>query len=395
LAILSPLAFFCLILPGTRKWFNLWLEHFVQWLFVGVAFIFFIYLGLALAPLPMNIAQPIIESSPSWLAWFFDYTEIVSYIILIIYFSVIFFLVRRFVPALADTAISSAKGAVAVASPYVNAWSKGTQKNFQKISKESPSIQRAGEAMSEFTAETGFAGFTNKKVPWAQGVRSVGRSITTGAVKADKQEVKESTEKLKEGGFEEIKEKWRQSHSRNDSMGMIAAMLAAEETGRMSDFLEEHSQQVKEQMDRGLIEKAKPIGENGKLRKIASVEYLQSIQDNVNLTQAEKEEKIQNFVYNDLNDKNAGALAKDAVNNPNDPNSSGNKVIHKVIDSDAPKHLKILLEGGKRNARDALRTQLGPTPADARNYLETQQAQNICKAVDDGLFTEGVDIERR
>ena len=48
LAILAPLAFICLILPQTRKYWETWLKALIGWLFAGVFGIFFLRLGFLL-----------------------------------------------------------------------------------------------------------------------------------------------------------------------------------------------------------------------------------------------------------------------------------------------------------------------------------------------------------
>ncbi len=45
LVIISPLAFFCYILPATREFAQKWWNQFVQWCFIGVTGAFFLYLG--------------------------------------------------------------------------------------------------------------------------------------------------------------------------------------------------------------------------------------------------------------------------------------------------------------------------------------------------------------
>jgi len=45
LFILSPLAFFCFILPATRGFWNMWWKQFIAWLTVGIAGAFFIFLA--------------------------------------------------------------------------------------------------------------------------------------------------------------------------------------------------------------------------------------------------------------------------------------------------------------------------------------------------------------
>ena len=59
LVILSPLAFFCYILPGTQKIWKTWWDQFIQWCFIGIGAAFFLYMaqrmvdivgGMLLAP---------------------------------------------------------------------------------------------------------------------------------------------------------------------------------------------------------------------------------------------------------------------------------------------------------------------------------------------------------
>jgi len=45
LVILSPIAFFCYILPATRGLFNTWWNQFIQWSIIGVAAAFFLWLS--------------------------------------------------------------------------------------------------------------------------------------------------------------------------------------------------------------------------------------------------------------------------------------------------------------------------------------------------------------
>ncbi len=59
LIILSPLAFFCYILPSTRSIWNKWWNQFIQWCFVGVGGAFFLYLAQVIANRPQQIyVQP-------------------------------------------------------------------------------------------------------------------------------------------------------------------------------------------------------------------------------------------------------------------------------------------------------------------------------------------------
>ncbi len=131
LAVLAPLAFFCLIFDETKKYWDQWLSHLVQWLFVGVIFIFLMYFGLAMAPIVMTMADPFANlffpgATPDDLNWFVrELMSILGYIILLSYFMVILFIGKKFVPAAADIAISQAKEIKKSATPWVGAIGKG------------------------------------------------------------------------------------------------------------------------------------------------------------------------------------------------------------------------------------------------------------------------------
>ncbi|MDD5621086.1 MAG: hypothetical protein PHS27_00590 [Candidatus Pacebacteria bacterium] len=58
LVIFAPLAFFCYILPGTRKIFRQWWHNFIQWCFVGVGGAFFLYLTQVMLGEIESIAGP-------------------------------------------------------------------------------------------------------------------------------------------------------------------------------------------------------------------------------------------------------------------------------------------------------------------------------------------------
>ncbi len=145
LAILSPLAFFCLIFPATKKWWEMWLHHLIQWLFVGIAFMFFMYIGLALAPLVMRIGEDSIALHPFLKFWT---GNLVSYIILLIYFVIILGIVKKFIPELASAAIAQAKSAAAVVAPYAQFTGSMVAKGYKN--------QYASSVAQRMAADPGF-----------------------------------------------------------------------------------------------------------------------------------------------------------------------------------------------------------------------------------------------
>ncbi len=131
LAILSPLAFLCLIFPQTKKVWDQWLNTLVEWLFVGVYFIFLMYLGISFPPLISgNISDSFIQDFPMWLRWMTP--SFIEHLVLLVYFIVIIFAARKIVPATASAAISQVSGIAKMATPYAGAIAKGGLRNLRK-----------------------------------------------------------------------------------------------------------------------------------------------------------------------------------------------------------------------------------------------------------------------
>lgn len=131
LAIFAPLAFFCIIFDDTKKWFNEWLKHFVQWLFVGVIFIILLYFGLAMAPIMVNLVGVDFYTAlfPWWLP--IKPPEVICNLVLLCYFAVIFIIAKSLIPASANAVISQAAGAVKMATPWAGAVAKGGVNKFR------------------------------------------------------------------------------------------------------------------------------------------------------------------------------------------------------------------------------------------------------------------------
>lgn len=135
LAIFAPLAFFCLIFDNTKKWWSKWLNALVEWLFVGVIFIFLMYIALALAPMVWSLAAPFQDMFPDMLNWFTG--DIVSYLVLLIYFVVVIGIAKSFVPAAANAIISQASGVAKAATPWAGALKKGGARYYRNKVKRS------------------------------------------------------------------------------------------------------------------------------------------------------------------------------------------------------------------------------------------------------------------
>lgn len=109
LAILSPLAFLCLILPQTKKFFDLWFKHFIEWVFLGLFLLFFLVLGFKgfafLRPDPYMDILPVF-------AWLHIGDLIIAYTFLLIFLGVILWMSKTMIPEGASAAINMGKGLI-------------------------------------------------------------------------------------------------------------------------------------------------------------------------------------------------------------------------------------------------------------------------------------------
>lgn len=143
LAILSPLAFLCLILPQTQKYWSEWLKHLLQWTFVGAFLIFFLVLGFSAADFLLPSGDPLaINSAEDYLGAILPTINIPKYFqyysFLFIYLAITVWLVDRTMPLIAVAITGFATGFA------TKAWTSYGQ----------PAAGKAKEEMNRLTAET-------------------------------------------------------------------------------------------------------------------------------------------------------------------------------------------------------------------------------------------------
>jgi len=117
LAILAPLALVSLILPQTKSFWNFWFKTLVEWLLLGVVFLFLLVLGFSVlglltppapsAPTPVNLPGPlaVIGTVLSPIFSFISY-----YFAVFIYMAVILYIGKKFLPAGAQGVIGAIQG---------------------------------------------------------------------------------------------------------------------------------------------------------------------------------------------------------------------------------------------------------------------------------------------
>lgn len=104
--IMAPLAFLCLILPQTQKYFNMWLKILVQWILLGIFFLFFLVLGFRIVGLLAPSSGPVPVPFLSWLS-FGQY--IGYYFAIFIYMGVVLYLGKKMLPTGAQGLIDYGK----------------------------------------------------------------------------------------------------------------------------------------------------------------------------------------------------------------------------------------------------------------------------------------------
>ena len=108
LAILSPLAFLCFILPNTKKFWDMWLKWLLEWIFVGILLLFFLRLGFLLFEVLARVSGPGFLAGNPLLQTIGGY--VVFYVFVAIYLGVTLFIAKKFMPEFAQAGINAAKG---------------------------------------------------------------------------------------------------------------------------------------------------------------------------------------------------------------------------------------------------------------------------------------------
>ncbi len=301
LAILSPIAFLCLIFPNvTKKYWDMWLHHLVQWLFAGVALIFFMYLGIALAPLIETMGDPLTEDMHFMFDWWIG--GLLSQIILLIYFLVILGLVRKFVPELANAAIASVKQGVKAVSPYAQTTGNLIKSDFFKHRREALSAREENDPgfkdkiQEEMSAQAPKDAHRLTK-PFhdlnAFRKRAAAKARYGTPADAGKEEKSEEEKRMEKSGDNEIANAFQKHIDNKDWSKALGAMAAANKNG--VDLSKELGG-IEKSLYKQLQNEAKLIGAVKDLKQGAFVESIIDIKSDSSLSEKEKQLKINDAV---------------------------------------------------------------------------------------------------
>ena len=141
LAIFSPLAFFCLIFPQTKKWWDKWLHALVQWAFVGVVALFL--LGLI-----SSMFNQVFQDRPSAItigglgvvSGFFITDSLYNYLFMAIFLGVAWHITKNYMPA-------GASAGLAMLTPYIPKIQNHIKSIGKKIGK-TQTVEKIGHRMA-------------------------------------------------------------------------------------------------------------------------------------------------------------------------------------------------------------------------------------------------------
>ncbi len=343
LAIAAPLAFFCLIFTETSKYWKKWLTTLSQWLFAGVAFIFLMYIGLALAPLAGKVFTPDAASESSimggWLKNYFVY-GLISHIILLIYFIVIAKILRGFVPAAVNAAISQGTALLRSATPFIGAIAKGGIKQTQhRLAGDEKLQEKYAKWATENPPTTpGFSGSILKPA-WSMAKRKVGGALGPGVLAAERKAIDEHANKMKslpseliEGEYinaqNALKNKKGQKIDSTAELRSLAAVLAAKRGN--AHLSEETRKDLFGDHYESLMKKASATGFTDELATTLPVHHAQYLASNV-ANPADKEKAVGSFVAEKLKGNNMTYASPEIVDAIKDGNVIAKMMVQEMI----------------------------------------------------------------
>jgi hypothetical protein len=220
LAVFAPLAFICLILPQTKKYWDEWLTHLLQWTFLGVILLFWLVLGLKLMGYLLPAGGPTITPIVGWMQ---IGKHIQYFLFLFVYLVIGIYLERKFTPTLVAT-IREFGGQVggAIWGGVVKPGWKAFRQEIPKMLAESERIQKWAQKQA-FLEKKGWG----KEIFELRGVRrAIGRAIGPAAIEARKREIskfEDEAEKIKTPDL--LESKFFSATSDEERIGYLSAAI--------------------------------------------------------------------------------------------------------------------------------------------------------------------------
>jgi hypothetical protein len=240
LVILAPLAFVCYILPITKKYALLWWNQFLNWSFIGVTCLFFLYLASIL----FSKADAIFYN-PGIGALGREIN------ILFIYFVPLAFLYVGLVVGLttsamgADSIISATKkgGKWARGKGWSGAKFLGSKAREKVVGSEKARrwAERQTATRKWGKGEKGFKGWVKRTASTVNPVRyarrGLGKALSTGLVESEQKRIQQAEEKFKDIRLPNKLEHFHHAMTDNQKIGILNAMI---KEGQIDDAMDEN-----------------------------------------------------------------------------------------------------------------------------------------------------------
>ncbi|MBI4359373.1 MAG: hypothetical protein HY577_02230 [Candidatus Nealsonbacteria bacterium] len=242
LVILSPLAFFAYVLPGTRKYFTAWWSQFLQWAFVGVTAAFFLYLAeqllvtmsttpfIAAPTPPIGILQPLTDI----------FNTVMVYAVIEAFLAFGFFASLSSGAVGAGAVISTGKQWSTAAAKSVGSWAGKTGKGYARKALEESGIakgamdiaQRMATMKTPGTGVPGVKGTLQRAAGgvFAEGIRVVGRGGMT-FLESGRKEVGEAEGEVEKASVDMVISKFRSAAEWSKKVGYLNRLIKKGDLG--------------------------------------------------------------------------------------------------------------------------------------------------------------------
>ena len=291
LAMLSPLAFICMILPQTQKYWKEWVQHLFSWILTGLFLLLFMALGIRAAPqmAPPGGLTPFGILSIGSIAGYIAY-----YFFMMIFLILVLWVSKQFMPTIAAFIIAQATAMGTMAVQRVGKpLAQGLKTQTQKAIAESPKIQawaaRQATAPTPGEGVSGIRGALTRAVTrplWAAR-REIGRTLGPSVVETETRNVSKAESEAE----------------KRDVMGNLSMYREAKTKGDKAAALGTLSKMI----DKGQIKAALDENIVGKKNVLAGEEVLESYKKARDLRDKERIDKIEQS-FPDTKDKTGRPL---------------------------------------------------------------------------------------
>jgi hypothetical protein len=213
LMIVAPLAFVCLILPKTESFWRQWFKMLMEWLLLGIFFLFFLVLGFG----ALSLMRPSVDPLPLPGASLFKLGGfLVYYFVVFVYMAVILFIGKKFIPSGAKALIDFGKGIAGTVvtrglKPIGRQLKERTMPRAQEDLAKSERIKKMAGAMAQSRTPIG---------RWA------GRTLGSGMREASKKniaKIKNEAEKIEDAEY--LRDRYLSAKTDNERMAYLSTAI--------------------------------------------------------------------------------------------------------------------------------------------------------------------------